>query len=103
MKAMRKFLINQVDTIKNLIYYQKVLLHYIDVRKDNKPYKAKIPILVNRASIAEIKKLYRNPDMELKVYPWNFLREKYKRAPGNALLQKAKKNSLVIHFQVQPK
>ena len=88
MTALKKFLINLYERILNLIYYQRALVYSHDLDNYNKVVEAKIPLVISHASVDEIKKLHQNPEMDLKVFSWDYLRKKIETGTWKCLVAK---------------
>lgn len=71
-------MINIFKKIERFIYCQRVLIYSFDTSKENKVFKATIPILICSPTLSELMQMNRDKQMDLKVYPWNYLKNKIK-------------------------
>lgn len=83
---------------KRLVYYQKVLIYTFSTKEYNKSFQAKTPVWIGHASLDEIKELNRNHEMDLKVYQWQFLKEKIENGTWKYIVAKSEKKIIGYAF-----
>jgi len=73
----KKSLMNKIfRKIRRFVYYQKILIYSFDVKKGHEYFRAKIPLWIGTPTLDELKELDADKEMDLRVYPWKYLKEK---------------------------
>lgn len=83
---------------KRLVYYQKVLIYTFSTKEYDKSFQAKTPVWIGHASLDEIKELNHNHEMDLKVYQWQFLKEKIENGTWKYIVAKSEKKIVGYAF-----
>jgi len=89
-------LMNIFKKIRHPLYYQKILIFCYEIKQNSKSFQAKLPIWIGYASLDEINDLFRDQEMDLKVYSWEHLKKKVEDGTWKCII--ARYNNQIVAY-----